>query len=77
MQQVDSIPLEILYDEEDTGFKDKFLVINTRDPQKFEQLYKEASIKMMKKCEQEIEESLEKVVRNSSGSIKKEFDEGY
>jgi len=40
-------------------------------------LYKDASIKMMKKCEKEIEESLEKVVRDSNKSMKKEFDEGY
>jgi hypothetical protein len=32
---------------------------------------------MMKKCEKEIEESLEKVVRDSNKSMKKEFDEGY
>lgn len=65
MSTVDSIPLQILYDDTDgnTGsYKGDYLVINTKNPGNFERVYQDASAKMMKQFEHQIEDSMNDLV---------------
>jgi len=57
MATVDAIPLQILYDESDGNsgtYKGDYLIINTKNPNVFEKVYQDASVKMMNQFEDQI-----------------------
>lgn len=59
LQTVDIVPLKILYgDGQTAAYSKEGIVINTRDPSRFEKLYQEASARMMKQAEKRLEEEL-------------------
>lgn len=72
LQTVDTISLDILYGESSGTFSKTGITLNTRDPSKFEQLYAEASRRMMKDGEAMLENELESLVGRHSSAIKDE-----
>lgn len=59
LDKVDTIPLNILYDDESNNgetstYRNEYLIINTKNPTKFERYYQEATQKMMNKFEDQI-----------------------
>ena len=67
------VQLQILYsdpDAETSSYQNDRLIINTRDPTKFEELYSKVSAKMMKENEAVIEKGIEDVVTRHSKSSK-------
>ena len=73
------MPLQILYDEQETSntgtYRNDFLIINTKNPGRFEQLYQDASLKMMKQFEQQIEERESELVGNTDTNLARELKE--
>jgi hypothetical protein len=53
LQAFDFVPLQILYEGAGitSSYKERALIINTKDPSKFEQLYADASAALMKQCD--------------------------
>ena len=53
--------------EGETGtYKGNHLIVNTKDPAKFEKVYADACKKLMEKCENKIEEELSNIVRTTT-----------
>ena len=73
LDETDAVPLNIVYDLADgvssSYNKDGYLIINTKNPQKFNDLYQEASLKMMKHGERIMEEEMNKLVDGHSSSL--------
>jgi len=78
MQTVDTVPLNILYDEVDgqtCSYKTNGIIINTRDPSKFEKLYADASLRMMQQAETKLEENMNDLLESHSSAIKDEVNQ--
>ena len=62
-----------MYDEAEgqtSSYRDRYLIVNTRDPTLFENLYKEATTRLMKQAEKEIELALDTITKDSKSAIK-------
>ena len=53
-----------------SSYRDRYLIVNTRDPTLFENLYKEATTRLMKQAEKEIELALDTITKDSKSAIK-------
>lgn len=66
-----------MYDdvEGQTGsYKGEYLVINTKDPARFEKLYADASLRMMQKAEPVFEELANNLVNGHNSKLKDEIE---
>ena len=74
LDETDEVPLNIIYEDAEgqtsSYNRDGYLIINTKNPQKFNDLYQEASLKMMRQGEKIMEKEMARLVDGHNSSLK-------